>query len=243
MSSAARFCSFLPAISSGGDARVSSSKRNSVHDLFRKRWNKNGIPRRPIFPRAASASGQGGEKEWTPTTFQLDRILEVAIKAANEGGYIMRKFGSEGADIVKTKVNTRDLLTKYDKEVQDIICSKIKSNFPNHRILGEEDVAPGADAAAKATRDAFITIENINKDGEEDANGNYVWVIDPIDGTTNFVSGLPLSAISIGVCSLETKEVIVAVIMTRFVAKRFTRLKAEVLSWMNKRYPSITVRK
>ena len=80
----------------------------------------------------------------------------------------MRKFGSEGADIVKTKVNTRDLLTKYDKEVQDIICSKIKSNFPNHRILGEEDVAPGADAAAKATRDAFIPMENINKDGEED---------------------------------------------------------------------------
>jgi myo-inositol-1(or 4)-monophosphatase len=226
MSSAARFCSFLPAISSGGDARVSSSKRNSVHDLFRKRWNKNGIPRRPIFPRAASASGQGGEKkEWTPTTFQLDRILEVAIKAANEGGYIMRKFGSEGADIVKTKVNTRDLLTKYDKEVQDIICSKIKSNFPNHRILGEEDVAPGADAAAKATRDAFIPMENINTDGEEDPNGNYVWVIDPIDGTTNFVSGMPLSAISIGVCSLETKEVIVAVIYDPFRRETFYAIK------------------
>ena len=61
----------------------------------------------------------------------------------------MRKFGSEGADIIETKINTRDLLTQYDKEVQDVICSKIKSNFPNHQILGEEDVAPGADAAQR----------------------------------------------------------------------------------------------
>ena len=230
MSFASSLCTFLPFTSSRSDKRVSSLKRSSVHHPVRKSCNKNGNSCSPILRVVAAVpNDDDGEKrveenEWTSTTFQLDRILEVAIKAANEGGYIMRKFGSEGADIVKTKVNTRDLLTQYDKEVQDIICSKIKSNFPNHRILGEEDVAPGADAATKATKDAFIPKQNKNDDGE-DPNGDYVWVIDPIDGTTNFVSGMPLSAISIGVCSLETKEVVVAVIYDPFRRETFHAIK------------------
>ena len=117
---------------------------------------------------------------------------------------------------------------QYDKEVQDVICSKIKSNFPNHQILGEEDVAPGADAAATATKEVFMASSsnsNNNTTDADDPNGNYVWVIDPIDGTTNFVSGMPLSAISIGVCSLETKEVVVAVIYDPFRRETFHAVK------------------
>ena len=132
MSFASSLCTFLPFISSRSDKRVSSLKRSSVHHRARKSCNKNGNSCSPILRAVAAVTndedGQNRveENEWTSTTFQLDRILEVAIKAANEGGYIMRKFGSEGADIVKTKVNTRDLLTQYDKEVQDIICLENK---------------------------------------------------------------------------------------------------------------------
>ena len=66
--------------------------------------------------------------------------------------------------------------------------------------------------------------QNKNDDGE-DPNGDYVWVIDPIDGTTNFVSGMPLSAISIVFCSLETKEVVVAVIYDPFRRETFHAIK------------------
>ena len=212
----------LHTTSSRSDLNVSSSKRRQVRRYFGKRCNKN---RNLCSPKAAAT---GEDKEWTSKTFQVDRILEVAIHAANAGGYIMRKFGSEGADIIETKINTRDLLTQYDKEVQDVICSKIKSNFPNHQILGEEDVAPGADAAATATKEVFMASSsnsNNNTTDADDPNGNYVWVIDPIDGTTNFVSGMPLSAISIGVCSLETKEVVVAVIYDPFRRETFHAVK------------------
>ena len=89
MSFASSLCTFLPFTSSRSDKRVSSLKRSSVHHRVRKSCNKNGNSCSPIL-RAVTNDDDGQnrveENEWTSTTFQLDRILEVAIKAANEGG-------------------------------------------------------------------------------------------------------------------------------------------------------------
>lgn len=71
--------------------------------------------------------------------------------------------------------------------------------FPNHDFLGEEDVSPGKEASAAA-----IEAKLSNSDS------NWLWIVDPIDGTTNFVHGMPLSMPS--VAAAYKGEVMVGVI-------------------------------
>ena len=87
------------------------------------------------------------------------------------------------------QANPRDLLTLVDGEVQTVIQDRVRARFPAHGFLGEESVAAGAAASASAL-DGILS-----GDGTCDWN----WIVDPIDGTINFVEGIPLSAISIGV--------------------------------------------
>lgn len=76
-----------------------------------------------------------------------------------------------------------DVVTDVDAECERLIRSLILSHHPDHQILGEEGVAPGHDAAVEATRNVL---------GQP-----HLWIVDPLDGTTNFVSGIPLSVVSI----------------------------------------------
>jgi len=99
----------------------------------------------------------------------------------------------------------------------ETICDKLLSilafNFNlRHYILGEESVPPGMEASAAALA------ELLSPGGAE-----WLWVVDPIDGTTNFVHGMPLSAISIGVA--YRGEVVVAVIMDPFAGEIFSAVK------------------
>ena len=110
--------------------------------------------------------------------------LKVATDAAKQGSAIMLE--KLGADVVKTKANARDLLTEVDPEVQAVIEARVRDVFPDHGFLGEESVAGGA-AASEVALDAALT------------ETDWLWVVDPIDGTTNFCHSMPLSAISIGV--------------------------------------------
>ena len=93
-----------------------------------------------------------------------------------------------GADVMKTKASRGDLLTEVDVAVQEIIEQRVRAKFPDHGFLGEESVAAGPKASADALRAALDASES-----------EYLWIVDPIDGTTNFVQGLPLVGISIGV--------------------------------------------
>ena len=81
------------------------------------------------------------------------------------------------------KSSSKDIVTDFDKKCQKIIKDIISHTFPSHKFLAEEDVEPGRTAAIIATK---------NMVGEEN-----LWIIDPIDGTTNFVYGMPLSG---GIC-------------------------------------------
>lgn len=68
----------------------------------------------------------------------------------------------------------------------------MSKQFPDHALLGEENVAPGAEASTVALNQAL-------GDGENGGQSDWLWIVDPIDGTTNFVHGMPLSAVSIGI--------------------------------------------
>lgn len=132
--------------------------------------------------------------------------LRVATDAAKLGATIMLE--KLGADVVKTKANARDLLTEVDPEVQRVIQSTVSTAFPSHGFLGEESVPPGMEASSAALR-------AILDDGPD-----WLWVVDPIDGTTNFCHSMPLSAISVGVA--YRGELQVAVIMDPFAGEIFS---------------------
>ena len=80
---------------------------------------------------------------------------------------------------ISTKSNAADFATAIDVMNENYIQSAINKQFPSHKIIGEEAVGTGS-------------IPPLTNDK--------TWIIDPIDGTTNFASGLPLSCVSIGFC-------------------------------------------
>jgi myo-inositol-1(or 4)-monophosphatase len=119
----------------------------------------------------------------------------VAVNtAAMAGEFIKSKLG----DIKKVsqKYSTHDLVTEVDKGAETLIRKLIGTHFPQHHILGEEGVQPGPEASAKAIA--------------EYADAEYLWIVDPIDGTTNFVHGFPFFCVSIALA--HKGEVIVGVI-------------------------------
>lgn len=119
----------------------------------------------------------------------------VAINTASKAGeWIKTKIGAYSE--LKTKKNGRDLVTEVDKGTETLIRKLIHTHFPDHQILGEEGIEPGEDALEKALK---ATME-----------AEYVWIVDPIDGTTNFVHGFPVFAVSIALA--HKGEIIVGVI-------------------------------
>lgn len=119
------------------------------------------------------------------TSTDLSDVLRVAVEAGRASSATVR--AKLGAEVLKTKASRGDLLTAVDGEVQAIIEQHVRTAFPAHAFLGEESVAAGA----KASSEAMAAAMNVASD--------FIWIVDPIDGTTNFVQSLPVVGISIGV--------------------------------------------
>src|SRR4029453_13983930 len=101
-------------------------------------------------------------------------MLNIAIKAARAAGAIINRAA---LDIERLQVGTKapnDFVTEVDHAAEHAIIEILLAAYPGHGILAEESGrTPGA------------------KDSE------YVWIIDPLDGTTNFIHGLPTYAVAI----------------------------------------------
>ncbi|HLP47480.1 MAG TPA: inositol monophosphatase family protein [Candidatus Kapabacteria bacterium] len=99
-----------------------------------------------------------------------EKILAIAREAAlTAGNYLKENFDRKPAIEYKSAI---ELVTERDRESQQIIYQIIKKHFPNHSILGEEDL-------------------------DEVEEKDLLWMIDPIDGTTNFAHSLPIFSVSI----------------------------------------------
>jgi myo-inositol-1(or 4)-monophosphatase len=111
-------------------------------------------------------------------------MINDLIQISKEAGEIIRENFNKNFK-VDYKSNEKDLLTEVDKLSEKHITDFIKGKYPSHGILAEES-------------------GNI-KEGEE-----YLWVIDPLDGTVNFAHGLPVFSISIGL--RKNKQTIAGVV-------------------------------
>jgi len=101
--------------------------------------------------------------------------LNTAISAARSAGkQILKALNNPNNLEIDSKSSPLDLVTNVDKAAEQEICYHISKVYPEHNILGEEG-------------------------GLEDKGSNVTWIIDPIDGTLNFVRGIPYYCVSIGV--------------------------------------------
>jgi myo-inositol-1(or 4)-monophosphatase len=103
----------------------------------------------------------------------IDRYQKVANSAAKEAGVVFKKYFGNPGKVEYKRGNPRDLVTKIDRQIETLIRKKIGKNFPAHKIVGEEF------ANGKTFPDDFV------------------WYIDPIDGTSNFIHGFPFCCTSI----------------------------------------------
>ncbi len=101
-------------------------------------------------------------------------MIQDVIKISKKAGEIIKEGYGQNFSI-EYKTNEINLVTEIDKASEKLITDFVKKKYPSHNILAEESG------------------EYKNKDSE------YRWVIDPLDGTTNFAHGLPIFSVSIGV--------------------------------------------
>lgn len=99
------------------------------------------------------------------------KIEDVVIWAKNAGQILKDGFGKEHQIEHKSEI---DIVTEIDKKSEDYLIEEIRTAFPDHVIIGEESGK----------------INNTHSDG--------VWLIDPLDGTSNYAHGVPIFSVSIG---------------------------------------------
>ncbi|MEG3765714.1 inositol-1-monophosphatase [Alteromonas sp. 14N.309.X.WAT.G.H12] len=100
-------------------------------------------------------------------------MLNIAVRAARVAGQIILRGFENRSDLTKETKGVNDYVTLIDKEAEQAIINKIQQSYPDHSFLGEES-------------------------GEtHGADTEYQWIIDPLDGTTNFIKGIPHFSVSI----------------------------------------------
>ena len=108
-----------------------------------------------------------------------------AIEIAQQVGAVLRDAQQQKTQIQVDKKGRNDLVTQIDRQADKMIHDLILEKYPEHGILAEES-------------------------GEHKSTSPYCWIVDPLDGTTNFAHGIPMFAISIAL-KYET-ELIAAVV-------------------------------
>lgn len=133
-------------------------------------------------------------------TQKIESIAADMERWAREAGDIqLRYFRSTHLDISE-KLNAFDVVTTADKESERYLIGKIRTAYPDHSILSEES-------------------------GSDSRKGEWRWIIDPLDGTTNFSSGLPVFSVSIG---LEHRgKVVAGVVFAPYLNELFKAIKGK----------------
>lgn len=134
-------------------------------------------------------------------------MIELAMQAALEAGDLLLKhFGTIPQEMIRRK-SENDFLSFVDEESERVIIRTIRSRYPQHSILAEEGGS----------------IEN---------KSSYRWIIDPLDGTKNYLSGIPVFAVSI---ALEYEGELVLGVVYEPVRKEVFRAEKGKGAWLNER--------
>lgn len=105
----------------------------------------------------------------------MQPMVTIALRAARAAGEFIYKSTERLDNLKVQEKEAKDYVSEVDKTAEEIIITTLKKSYPNHGFLGEET--------------------GLQK-GKDDGT-DYVWIIDPLDGTTNFLRGVPHYAVSI----------------------------------------------
>lgn len=100
--------------------------------------------------------------------------VNIALRAAREAGELIARASDRLDRVTVERKQKNDFVTEIDRASERLLVDHLLKAYPDHRILAEE----GGDLTSEQTR------------------GDYLWLIDPLDGTTNFVRGIPHFAVS-----------------------------------------------
>ena len=104
----------------------------------------------------------------------MQPMANIALRAARKAGdFMLRAMDRPEEFDIETKA-PNDFVSNIDKTAEAIIVDQIRETYPDHAIIGEEF-------------------------GAKSSNSEFTWIIDPLDGTLNFLQGIPHFAISIGI--------------------------------------------
>lgn len=118
----------------------------------------------------------------------VDELLEVAVEAAREAAGVIRDSADALETVEWVEKAAMDFVTEVDRGAESTIIATIKREFPQSVFVGEE-LSPKADVTS----------------------GSITFIIDPLDGTTNFLHGYPHFAVSIGV--MHSRRLVAAVVL------------------------------
>jgi len=107
----------------------------------------------------------------------VSEILPIIGRIARQAGNVLRE-GYGKVQHIQHK-GAIDLVTEFDKRSEEMILPSIQKEFPGHAILAEES-------------------------GHHYSDSEYQWVIDPLDGTTNFAHGIPIFSVSIALLKMDS---------------------------------------
>jgi myo-inositol-1(or 4)-monophosphatase len=101
-------------------------------------------------------------------------MLNIAVRAARKAGSVINRATLDGAGFEVRAKQQNDFVTRVDHAAEEAILDIVRKSYPDHAVLAEES---GAAAGA----------------------AEYQWIIDPLDGTTNFIHGFPQYCVSIAI--------------------------------------------
>ncbi len=122
----------------------------------------------------------------------MDPRIEVAERVIRHGAELIHK--SFHTSYTKREKSRSDFVTDIDESIEDLISKEIKSRFPDDAIFGEEN-------------------------GESAGTSGYMWIVDPLDGTNNFVKGIPQAGIQLAIS--KDGEVVYGIVLNPFVQQMY----------------------
>lgn len=132
----------------------------------------------------------------------LGQIVNSLLDVAKRAGTLIVTSTSKSATSTDTKKNSADLVTETDRAVEKLISTHLLSKYPTFKFMGEETYKPGTALGPEPT-----------------------FVVDPIDGTTNFVHGWPYVSVSLGFA--VGREPLVGVVFNPFTGVVYCGVKGE----------------
>lgn len=139
-------------------------------------------------------------------TDPIQSRFDLARKLATSGGALaLSHFQNRDRLVIEAKANPQDIVSRADREVEDLIRAGIRAAFPQDAILGEEGGAQAGDSG-------------------------FLWVIDPIDGTSPYLAGLPHWCVIIAL--VQGGETVAAVTVHPLGDEVFTAIKGRG-AWLN----------